>query len=176
MEQAERYKDDPVLVLASEGWSHGIVGIVASKLVERWRKPTLVMQMMGESTKGSARSLGSFNLVEALRAVGHNFTKFGGHHYAAGYTLPSSNLGALRQDINAYARTIGLTGPLERTVGYDLDLPDLKSINWDLQAALHELEPFGTANPKPRFAVKNLKAQEIRWVGQNKNHLQLLPP
>jgi single-stranded-DNA-specific exonuclease len=173
MEQAGMYIEDPVLVLAGKDWSHGIVGIVASKLVERWRKPTLVMQIMGKNTKGSARSLGSFNLVEALRAVGHNFSKFGGHHYAAGYTLPTSNLEALRQDINAYAKSIGLIGPLERQVGFDVGLGDLGVIDWDLYEGLQRLAPFGAANPKPRFAVEGLRLMEMRWVGQKKNHLQV---
>ncbi len=173
MVQAETRLDDPVLVVASSDWSHGIVGIVASKLVERWRKPTLVMQTMGATTKGSARSLGSFNLVEALRAVEHNFIKFGGHHYAAGYTLETGNIDNLRQDINAYARELGLTGPLEVKAGFDIDLPHLGDVDWDLLAELAELEPFGNANPKPRFGVGNLKIADLRWVGQSKNHLKL---
>jgi single-stranded-DNA-specific exonuclease len=172
-EQAEQYADDPILVLAGEEWSHGIVGIVASKLVERFRKPALVMQIMEATTKGSARSLGSFNLVEALRAVGGNFIKFGGHHYAAGYTLKTTNINQLRQDINEYARSIGLTTALETKIGYDLVLPDFSDANWDLLEALEQLEPFGNANPKPRFESKVVKVTEMSWVGQQKNHLRL---
>lgn len=173
MLQAETYRDDPVLVLAGTDWSHGIVGIVASKLVERWRKPTLVMQIMGETAKGSARSLGQFNLVEALRAVQQNFSKFGGHHFAAGYTLPADKVDQLRQDINGYARSINLTGPIEVTTGFDIGLDQLGSIDWDLLASLQQLEPFGNANPKPRFAADKLQITDLRWVGQSKNHLKL---
>jgi single-stranded-DNA-specific exonuclease len=151
--QAEKYADDPILVLAGEDWNHGVVGIVASKLVDRFRKPTLVMQSLGQTSKGSARSLGSFNLVEALRAVEQNFIKFGGHHFAAGFTLQTSDLDQLRNDLNVYARSIGLSGPQEATIGYDLELDDLEALDWDLLEQLSKLEPYGNANPKPRFAT-----------------------
>lgn len=171
--QAELYSDDSILVLAAEDWSHGIVGIVASKLVERWRKPTLIMQIMGDTTKGSARSLGDFNLVKALQAVKDNFIKFGGHHYAAGYTLETVRIDQLRQDLNAYAISIGLKGPMEVVAGFDLELPDLRDLGWDLLADLQKMEPFGNANPKPRFFTADLKVVDLRWVGQQKNHLKL---
>ncbi len=173
-EQAQLYENEPVLVLADSSWSHGIVGIVASKLVERWRKPVLVMQILGDSTKGSARSLGTFNLVEALRGVKQNFTKFGGHHFAAGYTLPTTNINQLRQDLNSYAKKLGFTGPLEKSVGYDLALPHFGDVTWELLEGLKQLEPFGTANPKPRFAANGLIVKELHWVGQHQNHLKLV--
>ncbi len=170
---AEGYPDDPVLVLAGEDWNHGIVGIVASKLVERYRKPALVMQIMGDTTKGSARSLGTFNLVEALRVVSEDLIKFGGHHFAAGYTLSTANIDKLRLDLNNYARSIGLTQALETKVGFDLDLADFKPVDWDLLEQLELLEPFGNANPKPRFESKQVKITDMSWVGAQKNHLRI---
>src|SRR5581483_8397252 len=102
------YQDDPVLVLANENWSHGIVGIAAGRIMERYRKPTLVLQILGKSTKGSARSTGDYNIVEALRSAESLLTKFGGHYFAAGCTLPTANLDKLRLKLNNHFRSMGL--------------------------------------------------------------------
>jgi single-stranded-DNA-specific exonuclease len=171
--QAERYADDPVLVLAGADWSHGIVGIVASKLMERWHKPTLVMQIMGDTTKGSARSLGSFNIVEALRTMPELFIKFGGHHYAAGYTLETKNIDALRDRLNEYHGSLNLSEDVLPSVEAEVDLPNLEAVDWELLAAVSTMEPFGNGNPKPRFAGKDLRVAQMQSVGVAKNHLKL---
>jgi single-stranded-DNA-specific exonuclease len=170
---AEEYINDPVLVLAKEDWSHGIVGIVASKLVERWRKPTLVAQIMGETTKGSARSLGRFNIVEALRTQPELFKKFGGHHYAAGYTLETTRIDELRQMLNEYHRSLKLSNDAMPSIEAEVELDDLAVVDWDLLTAVGQLEPFGNANPKPRFLGKKLRIANLQHVGVNKNHLKL---
>lgn len=172
-EMADAYADDPVLVLAKEDWSHGIVGIVASKLVERWRKPTLVAQIMGETTKGSARSLGAFNIVEALRTQPDLFIKFGGHHYAAGYTLETARLDELRQMLNEYHRSLNLSEDAMPAIEAEVELNDLELVDWDLLTAVNQMEPFGNANPKPRFMAKRLRVATVQPVGAARNHLKL---
>jgi single-stranded-DNA-specific exonuclease len=104
--QVQEMTDDPVIVVAGEDWSQGVVGIVASRLVEVCGKPALVAQVLGEYTKGSARSVAGFNMVEALRANSELLTKFGGHYHAAGFTLPTANLNKLRTGLGDYFRQL----------------------------------------------------------------------
>ena len=169
---AEAYAHDPVLVLADPGWSHGIVGIVASKLVEAHHKPVLVAQVLGETIKGSARSLGSFNMVEGLRANQALLTKFGGHFYAAGYTLPVQHWDALRQGLGDYYRTSGaqvdsITAPVA-----DLTFSGLDEVTWTTHQALGLLEPHGAGNPAPTVEVTAVALHNPSLVGQKGNHLR----
>lgn len=170
--QAEKYENDPVLVLADPGWSHGIVGIVASKLVEACEKPVLVAQVMGESTKGSARSMGTFNMVEALRSQAELFTKFGGHFYAAGYTLPTERLNDLRRGLCEYFVTSGAEAKKVELVG-DIAMNDLQAVDWPLLNDLSLLEPFGAANPEPVLAMTDLTVTEAKPIGADGKHLRL---
>jgi single-stranded-DNA-specific exonuclease len=95
--QAEIYKDSPVLVVSGAGWNHGIVGIVAAKLLEKYKKPTFVLEEMGDESKGSARSYGDFSAADAIRASDDIITKGGGHKLAAGVTMPTANIAAYRR-------------------------------------------------------------------------------
>jgi single-stranded-DNA-specific exonuclease len=171
--EATRYEDDPVLVLAHADWSHGIVGIVASKLVDSCRKPVLVAQILGEATKGSARSVGSFNMVEALRSQAELLTKFGGHYYAAGYTLPTSQIDKLRLGLNEFYRTSGasVTGPAQ--IESELDLNGLSQLNWETHEALALLEPHGAANPAPVLRLSDMRIVIVRPVGKGGKHARV---
>jgi len=100
--QAEQFKDDPVLVLSGTEWSHGIIGIVAAKILERHFKPTFVLEEMGEEAKGSARSFGDFSAVEAIRFADQWLIKGGGHKLAAGVTMRTENINNFRQAVNDF--------------------------------------------------------------------------
>ncbi len=169
---AEQQVDDPVLVLAHSDWSHGIVGIVASKLVEKWHKPVLVAQIMGEVTKGSARSTGTFNMVEALRSQASLLTKFGGHFYASGYTLPTASLVPLRAGLGAYhaeTKATAMALALEADVTFD----ELAQVSWELYDNLQLLEPYGAANPQPILELPALVVSRVSAMGQDGRHLRL---
>jgi len=169
---AEERSEDAVLVLAHPDWSHGIVGIVASKLVERWHKPVLVAQVMGEYTKGSARSTGTFNMVEALRANADMFTKFGGHFYAAGYTLPTTRLDDLRAGLNAfYQASEADTSP--PPTPSDVALDTMASLNWSCYEELQLLEPYGAGHQPPVFELPGVRVTRLAKIGQDKSHLKL---
>jgi single-stranded-DNA-specific exonuclease len=173
-EQALQYVDDPVLVLAADDWSHGVVGIVASKLVEKWHKPAIVMHILGASTKGSARSIGAFNLAEALAAQADLLQRFGGHHFAAGLTLKTSRLDEFRQAICAYYLELGIDPEAgEESLEPDVELDNFASLDWDLWTALQQLEPYGNGNPEPIFRLKNAKVVSVQRVGVDKKHLRL---
>lgn len=173
-EMAQAYDDDPVLVLAGSDWSHGIVGIVASKLVEKWRKPTLVMQILGQHAKGSGRSVGGFNLVEALRASSQHFIKFGGHYFAAGYTIPTASIDQLRQDLITYYNQLPETNHSQVDVTEaEVMVSDWQGLSWDLLHEIEQLEPFGNGNPKPILGAKELTVAMARPVGKDQTHLKL---
>jgi single-stranded-DNA-specific exonuclease len=170
---AETYANDPILVLADPDWNHGIVGIVASKLVEKWNKPTLVMQIMGETTKGSARSTDGFNMVDGLRAVSQHLTKYGGHYYAAGYTLPTANLEAFRADLNAYFAESGHLQSDRPVAEPDVMLDSLSATNWDLLNDLDLLQPFGAGNPQPLLGLSGLTLARVDRMGADARHYRL---
>lgn len=172
---AEGCRDDAVLVLSSDDWSHGIVGVVASKLLERLHKPVILLQVMGATAKGSGRSTAELNLVEALSNCAQLLTKYGGHHFAAGLTLASSNIDELRAGLNQYYQEKGLT-PAERQPlsQADIDIEDLEDINWPLFEALAMLEPYGTGNPQPLFVSHHLKLVNVAAIGKSKEHLKLV--
>ena len=170
---AAKYAGDPVLVLADSDWNHGIVGIVASKLVDKWHKPTLVMQKMGPNTKGSARSTSGFNMVDGLRAVSHHLTKFGGHYYAAGYSLPTSQIDELRVDLNAYFAEAGHSQSERPVAQAEITLAGLGEANQGLFDDLALLRPYGAMNPQPLFGLSKLTIVRAERMGADKRHYRL---
>ncbi len=172
---ADGQSDSEVLVLADPGWSHGVVGIVASKLAEKWKRPVLLAQVLGDTVKGSARSVPGFNMVEALRSQEAVLTKFGGHYFAAGYTLPLARLDDLRAGLNEYYRKeVGQEeAQAAPSTAVDLVLPDLANVDLDLLNLLELLEPHGNANPQPLVSVESLGVEAVRAVGSTGKHLSL---
>lgn len=171
-EMAAQYVDDPVLVLASADWSHGIVGIAASKVAETAGKPTLIMQILGDKAKGSARSFGGFNLIDALRTADDLFVKYGGHAFAAGYTIPVDRLDDLRARLNEH--WLEVSGELpEQAIDSDVNLDDFNQIDWDLHNGLQQLEPFGNGNRQPSIAIQSVEITDMRWVGSDGRHAKL---
>lgn len=170
---AER-PDDAVLVLADPGWSHGVVGIVASKLAEKWQRPVLLAQVLGESVKGSARSVAGFNMVEALRSQEQLLGKFGGHYFAAGYTLPLERLDDLRRGLNEYyGQTMAGETAAAPAVDAEITWLDLAKVDSELLEVLELLEPHGNANPKPVVSLQGLNVTAARAVGNDGKHLSL---
>jgi single-stranded-DNA-specific exonuclease len=172
-EMAAQYAEDPVLVVADPGWSHGVVGIVASKLAEKWDKPVLVAQIIGDSIKGSARSRGAYNMVEALRANAPLLTKFGGHFFAAGYTLPVERLSDLRKGLCDYHRTSGAATASPPEEPAELRLDSLGEANWQLLSDLELLEPFGAGNRQPDLELVGVAVHGVSRIGSEGRHLRL---
>ena len=173
-EMASRYADDRVLVLADPNWSHGVVGIVASKLAEKWERPVLLAQILGDRIKGSARSVVGFNMVEALRSQADMLDKFGGHFFAAGYTLPVARWDELRVGINRYYASLDRPDAEEpRSAKPELSWGNLGQVSLELIDTLSVLEPFGNANPKPLVRVDGLRVERVRPVGSDGKHLSM---
>jgi single-stranded-DNA-specific exonuclease len=172
--QAEQYKHDPVLVVSSPGWNHGIIGIVAAKLLERYQKPTYVLEEMGDEAKGSARSYGDFSAADAIRASDDIITKGGGHKLAAGVTLPTANIAAFRARVNEFYRSKDLFDQAALLLPKaDITIDDFRDITESLLSDLNRLEPFGSANPEPILHANNVLVSGIRRMGADAQHVKL---
>ncbi|UOF88594.1 single-stranded-DNA-specific exonuclease RecJ [Fodinisporobacter ferrooxydans] len=163
--------DQHVLVVAGENWNAGVVGIVASRLVEHYYKPTVVLSIHGDEAKGSARSVDGFDLYLALDNCSHLFSHFGGHTMAAGLTLPRENIEGFRRQFAQVANSMWLSEWDRPKLQIDGTL-QLTDTSLQLLAAIARMEPFGLGNPKPRFHFSALQIEQIRSVGRDSSHLQ----
>ena len=145
-----------VLVVAGIGWHRGVIGIVASKLVDAFHRPAIVLSVDGDTAHGSCRSIPSFNMLAALESCGELMQKFGGHKQAAGLTIDASRIRELRARVNAHAD--GCLGPddLRPRLWIDGVLP-LRGINEQIAAELTALAPFGAGNPCPVFRTSRVE-------------------
>jgi len=171
--QAEKYKHDPVLVVSSPGWNHGIIGIVAAKLLEKYKKPTYVLEEVGEESKGSARSYGDFSAADAIRAADDLITKGGGHKLAAGVTMPTKNIEAFRQRVNEFYRAQKLFNQAALLLPKADTTAPFEQITEELVAMLETLEPFGNGNPQPVLRSENVLVTNLRRMGAEAQHVKL---
>lgn len=171
--QAERFADDPVLVVSSPGWNHGIIGIVAAKLLERFHKPTFVLEEMGDESKGSARSYGDFSAADAIRAADDLITKGGGHKLAAGVTMPTENIEAFRRRVNEFYHQQKLINQAALLLPRADATAQLGDITEELIGLIATLEPFGNGNPQPIIQSTDLLVMETRRMGSENQHVKL---
>lgn len=143
------------MVLDGEGWHRGVVGIVASRVVEKTGRPALVIAREGEEAHGSGRSIKAFHLLEALESCHDLFTRFGGHAHAVGFALPSDRLPDLKQRLNQFAQNILTIDDFVPSVDIDAELP-LGDVTPALLGQVAQLEPFGQGNPEPVFASQGV--------------------
>lgn len=171
--QAEKYKSNPVLIVSGVNWNHGIVGIVASKLLEKYNKPVVVLQEMGEESKGSARSFGDFNIADAIKYSADLIVKGGGHSLAAGVTLPTKNIDKFRKRINDFYIEQNLNNQqLLLLPKADADA-ELDEVTEDLVNLINQLEPFGNGNPQPILKSSDLIVVDKRELGSDSQHIKL---
>jgi single-stranded-DNA-specific exonuclease len=173
IEQAKLYESDDVLVVSAPGWNHGIIGIVAAKLLEKFKKPTFVLQEMGDETKGSARSYGEFSAAEAIKSASDIITKGGGHKLAAGVTLPTANIQSFRERVNKYYRDQKLANQAVLLLPKPDAQAGLSSLSEQLVVRLGELEPFGNGNPQPVIRSNDLQVSHVRRMGAESEHVKL---
>ena len=171
--QAEQYKNDNVLVLSSKGWNHGIIGIVAAKMLEKYKKPAYVLEEMGEEAKGSARSYGDFSAADAIRAADDIITKGGGHKLAAGVTLPTKNIPAFRERVNDFYKEQKLFDQQSLLLPHADVTAAAEHITEELVALIAALEPFGNGNPQPVLKSENLLVMHQRRMGSDSQHVKL---
>ena len=159
---------DRVLVCDGDGWHQGVIGIVASRMVEQYGKPCIILSCTGDVARGSGRSIEGFSLYDALKACEECLEQFGGHTQAAGLTVLSANIDAFRAAVNRYADGQPLSFPVQRV---DMRL-NPKSISTEILDGLAALEPFGAGNPKPVFGLFNMRLDAVSGMSGGK-HLRL---
>jgi single-stranded-DNA-specific exonuclease len=145
--------DQYALVFSGANWHRGVVGIVASRIVERYHRPTIVLSEEGDEAQGSGRSIRAFHLLDALESMADLFTRYGGHRQAAGLGLPLSKLAEFRERLNRYAAERLTPDDLQPTLDID-GVIRFGDLNDQSAAEVLALAPFGFGNPAPVFAVK----------------------
>ncbi|MDF2572502.1 MAG: recJ: single-stranded-DNA-specific exonuclease RecJ, partial [Sporomusa sp.] len=161
-----------VLVLSGEEWHSGVIGIVASRLVEKFYKPVIMISVRDGYGKGSCRSIPAFDMYGALARCSDLLTQFGGHRQAAGLTIPANNITLLRERLNAIAAESLSDSDYIPILTIDSFVP-LEEINATFIEQMACLEPYGYGNPSPVFACRNVKLGEKRQIGQENRHLKL---
>ncbi|MES2306045.1 MAG: single-stranded-DNA-specific exonuclease RecJ [Gemmatimonadota bacterium] len=154
------------LVLAARGWHAGVIGIVASRVVERFGRPAFLIGLDGEMGKGSGRSIDAFDLHTALTACGDLLERFGGHRMAAGLTIRHDQVGHFRTRFNDIARSQLTHADLGSSQRVDLEL-SLDDVTDDLERLGRYLEPCGMGNPSPVYGARQVRLQGARTVGSN---------
>ena len=175
--EAEKYiaeyidiDNESVIIVAGENWHHGVIGIVASRIMGRYYKPTIVLTKEDGVYSGSARSVEGFNIFEALNAVKEHLLRFGGHEMAAGLSLDEGALDSFRHALNGYSRPLLTEDILTPTLEVDLQI-SAEEATLALCEKLESLEPFGVSNKAPIFAIKGV-LQYADKIGNNK-HLKI---
>jgi single-stranded-DNA-specific exonuclease len=172
-----RLEEDPALrdafcmVIDGEGWHRGVIGITATRVVERYGRPALVISRHGEEAHGSGRSIRAFHLLDALESCAGLFTRYGGHAHAVGFSLPAASLPELRARLDDYARARLTLADFEPSLNVDTEL-SLDGVTPELFQALRLLEPFGVGNPEPVFAVRAVRLMAPPRVLKDK-HMKL---
>lgn len=167
--------NERVLVIVQPDWHHGVIGIVASRLVERYGVPVFIGTYEGsdrQQIRGSARGIPEFNVFEALQFCGEVLEKFGGHRAAGGFTLSAKNLSEMRSRLYLFANMHLQRQHLKPLVNVDVQA-DFDQLNLSLYNQIDALHPCGIENPDPIFWTPNVRVVEQRVIGKTKNHLKL---
>jgi single-stranded-DNA-specific exonuclease len=156
LEEDRGLREAYCVVLDGDGWHRGVIGITASRVVERHGRPTLVISRDGDEAHGSGRSIPAFHLLQALESCHDLFSRYGGHAHAVGFALPSANVERLRQHLDEYARARLTPDDFEPQLEFDREL-SLGDVTPELHQALLLLEPFGMENREPVFAARGVR-------------------
>lgn len=163
---------DRVIVLEAASWHLGVIGIIASRITEKFNKPSIIISVENEIGKGSARSIAGINIFEAISKCEDMLIKFGGHELAAGLTVKKDSINKFRRKINNVVKEMKKEETFYREILVDYKLDKNDNLN-DVYNEIIKLEPFGEGNPKPIFVYRGLIVKNIRTVGLNNKHLSL---
>ena len=162
----------PVIVLAGEGWHQGVIGIVASRLAEKYTCPAFMISLDGDKGKGSCRSFGGFNLFGALERCAPLLDSYGGHELAAGFSIRRDNIPAFRAALCQLVEEFAGHQPMESSLDVDCEIPHCSLLSTQDVESLSLLEPFGSGNPKPVFLLRSVCVLSHTDVGGGR-HLKL---
>ena len=144
------------IVVDGDSWHRGVIGITATRIVERYNRPTVVISREGEEAFGSGRSIRCFHLLEALESCSGLFSRFGGHAHACGFSMPTANVEQLRIQLDQFARSRLTLSDFDPTLELDAEL-SLLDVTPELYQVLEMLEPYGMANPEPIFTARGVQ-------------------
>ena len=166
------WRELPVFAIHHPDWEPGLVGAVASRMVEEVRRPVFLFREENGALTGSARSVEGFNLIDALHGIDSKLTRFGGHSLAAGLTLATENLAGLRTHIADEIRRSGLPIPVPRKLQIDATLP-AEYLTIQTVRELARMEPFGRGNVHPMLRIANAELLRYTAMGQDRSHLKI---
>jgi single-stranded-DNA-specific exonuclease len=169
MEQVE--PNDKIALVWGKDWHEGVVGIVASRLANHYKMPALVLSQKNGICKGSGRSFGDCNLFDLVSKAKEYFEKFGGHKSALGLSFKEENIEKIKEILNQNAHLFIDKEFVDETI---LGILPFSEIDLELLELLEKFEPYGEANPKPKFITKNVEVVAIYEIGQNKEHKKFL--
>lgn len=161
-----------LVMVDGEEYAAGVMGLVASSLAEEWYRPAVVVERGPAQSRGSARSIPEFSIVGALAQCRELLVRYGGHPQAAGFTVETALLPALRERLSAVATEALAERSLQPTLCIDLETP-LRALPGATLAAVRRMEPFGAENPEPLFLTRRLEVTQARTMGRDESHLEL---
>ncbi len=156
LEQEPALREAYCMVIEGEGWHRGVIGITATRVVEKYGRPALVLSREGDEAHGSGRSISTFHLLDALESCRELFSRYGGHAHAVGFALPAGNVQKLAEHLDTYARARLTLADFEPRLEFDAAL-SLADVTPELYQALRLLEPFGMENPEPVFTARAVR-------------------
>lgn len=168
IEREKLYETDRVIVLSSEKWHHGVIGIVASRISEKYNKPCVLISVSGEEAKGSCRGVAGFNMFDALSYCSGALTKYGGHELAAGLTVKKDKIPELRTLMNKFAKEAYNTKFFVEEIVYDGKITE-KDVNLDFTDSLELIQPCGMGNSIPLFMIEKVTVSDLSYFGEGKH-------
>lgn len=170
--EIKQNKDDMILISSSPKYHHGVIGIVAAKVVDKYYKPAIIMEEKVDEgiAVASCRSIVGFDITKALKHCSDLLVKFGGHNGAAGFTIEIDNIFEFKNRINKYAKNNIDSEKLKKIIDIDEIIP-IQKISYEFYKTLELLRPFGFGNPSPIFLTNNVIIENARLIGEKKNHL-----
>ncbi len=168
----EKGKNPNILLAASRDYNQGVIGLVASRLVENYYRPSIAVSIGEDVSKGSARSVVGFNIIEFIRRHSEFLIDAGGHPMAAGFTIKTEHIEAFKTAIEKSSLDLISAEHLTRNINIDCELP-FEAISLGLMDEIEKLSPFGVGNPEPVFMSKNVRVKSSKLVGRDRNHLKL---
>jgi single-stranded-DNA-specific exonuclease len=161
-----------IIIVAHESYHEGVIGLAASKIVEKYYRPAIVLSKGDEYSKASARSISGFNIIENIRKLGDYLENGGGHPMAAGFTIPTEKLDEFSEKLKKISSPLLTQEVLEKKLKIDMEI-DFSKITDELYTGLTAFEPTGIGNPTPSFIAKGVEVLDVRSVGRDASHLKM---
>lgn len=170
--ETQNLNDEDILIVVGENWHSGVIGIVASRIQDRYFKPVIVISVENGMGKASCRSVEGFNIFEALQSASDTFLSFGGHEQAAGFRIGEEKIDIMTEKIISYGKAVELQHHLVKKIYYDAEISEA-DFTWRLYEELLQIEPCGLGNPGVQFVMTTPEIVSMGTMGKENNHLRV---